>query len=242
MTKLFDDNARKKWESQMDFGSLNYCDTFHVKDMIVREVSAKAIRPLISKYHYSKTMPDSTLYCFAGYFGEQIAGVVSFGMGVGKNQYTAILPSIKQGEYCELTRLWSPDGMPKNTESKLISMSIKMLPKEIKLVVSFADPSRNHMGTIYQATNFLYTGTSNGGKMLVTADGTEKHPRLLGIYRMRHEKYKETPTDELMKILGYIYTESAKKHRYIMFRGSKKEVSMMKKSIKSSILPYPKHS
>ena len=54
----------------------------------------------------------------------------------------------------ELTRLWSPDGMPKNTESKLISESIKLLPKEVRLILSYADPSQGHLGKIYQATKY----------------------------------------------------------------------------------------
>lgn len=42
------------------------------------------------------------------------------------------------------------------SESFLISQSLKMVDKEI--VVSYADTSQNHIGTIYQATNFIYTG------------------------------------------------------------------------------------
>ncbi len=239
MTKKFDDNARGWWERRMDFGELNHDGTL-VGDLVVKQVSAKAARPLIAKYHYSKTFPDSTLFCFAGYLNGNIAGVIVFGMGVGKNQYTALIPTIEDGEYCELTRLWSPDGMPKNTESKLISMSIKMLPKEIKLIVSFADPSRGHYGCIYQSTNFYYCGMSGSGRTMITADGRETHTRLLGIYRMRHEKYKDTPTDELMKILGYTYIEASGKHRYVMLRGTKKTRKNLLKLIEEKILPYPK--
>lgn len=238
MTKQFDDNSRIKWSNQIDFGDLEHCGE-SVSKLIVKSVSPKAIRPIIAKYHYSKTFPDSTLFCFAGYLNHKIAGVITFGMGAGKSQYTALIPDIKQGEYCELTRLWSPDGMPKNTESKLISLAIKMLPPKIKLIVSFADPSRNHIGTIYQATNFYYCGFSSAGKMMITNDGIEKHPRLLGIYRMRHPEYKETKTDELMRILGYKYIEASGKHRYVFLRGSKNEKKNLKKQLLPKILPYP---
>jgi hypothetical protein len=130
--------------------------------------------------------------------------------------------------------------MPKNTESKLISLSLKALPKDIKLVVSFADESEGHCGIIYQATNWYYCGQSAGGKMLLTKDGIKKHTRLLGIYRMRHPELKAYTNNQLMELLGYTYVESGKKYRYVYLRGSKAERKLMYKQIKDKILPYPK--
>jgi hypothetical protein len=207
MTKVFDDNARV---SLLNRGgdSLNYNGT-EVNKMIVKKITVAFAREYIATYHYTKTMPDSTMFCFAGYYEESLAGIIVFGMGSGKNQYTALIPDIENGEYLELTRLWSPDSMPKNTESKLIMTSISMLPEKIKLIVSFADPSRNHAGTIYQATNFYYCGMSAGGKVLVTDDGIEKHPRLLGIYKMRHPEYKGLSNNDLMNMYKWTYKKSS---------------------------------
>lgn len=211
-----------------------------VKDMIVKQVSVKFARPYIATFHYSYTMPDSTKFVYAGFFDDKLAGLVVYGMGTGKNQYTALIPNIQNGQYLELTRLWSVDGMPKNTESKLIAESLKMLPPQYKLIISFADPSRNHVGTIYQATNWYYCGTTSGGKMLVTEDGIEKHQRLIGIYRMRHPELKDYSNEEIMKLYGWKYVESSGKHRYCYLRGTKKEKKEMYKYIKDKIQPYPK--
>ncbi len=239
MTKVFDDKSRVQLASRLFGDNLEYSG-MAVSQMTVRKITVSFAREYISTYHYTKTMPDSTMHCFAGYYGEALAGIIVFGMGSGKNQYTALVPEIQNGEYLELTRLWSPDNMPHNTESKLIMKSISMLPKEIKLIVSFADPSRNHAGTIYQATNFYYCGMSAGGKVLVTSDGIEKHPRLLGIYKMRHPEYKELSNDELMKICGYTYKESSPKHRYVLLRGSKFEKKNLYKLIAPLVQAYPK--
>lgn len=240
MTKLFDDNARKKYEQQQTlFNELEY-NGFKVKNMKVTKVSSGFARPYIAKYHYSQTMPDSTLYVYAGWYGDKLAGIICFGMGAGKNQFLFIDKNVKNGEYIELTRLWSPDCMPRNTESKLISTSIKMLPKDIKFVLSFADDSKNHKGYVYQATNFNYLGINKGGKMLITEDGITKHPRLLGVYRMRHNKYKKYSNKELMKELGYKYINGGCKHRYLFIRGNKNEKKRIKLLIKDKIKPYPK--
>jgi hypothetical protein len=47
----------------------------------------------------------------------------------------------------------------KNEASMLVGKSIKLLPKP-KIIISYADISQNHIGYIYQATNFIYTGLS----------------------------------------------------------------------------------
>lgn len=213
-----------------------------VNEMIVKEIESKDARPYIATFHYSKTMPDSTKYVYAGFLGEKLCGIVVYGMGAGKNQYTSIIPNIQNGEYVELTRLWCANDMPKNTESKLISESLKMLPLNIKLVISFADSSKNHVGTIYQATNWYYLGKNNGGKTLICEDGVIKHARLLGIYKMRHPHLKDKTNDEIMEIYGWKWADGGSKHRYIYLRGNKKEKREMFKKIKGKIESYPKQT
>ena len=238
MTKKFDDDARNDYENRLLYDELEY-NNMPVRDMVVMPVSVGFARPYISKYHYSKTMPDSTMYVYAGFYDERLAGIVCFGTGVSKNQFQYIYPHIKKGEYVELTRLWSPDGMPRNTESRLVSKSMKMLPDKIKIVLSFADDMQNHKGYIYQALSFYYLGINDGGKMIETEDGIIKHPRLLGIYKMRHPEYRSYSNDELMNILKYKYVQSGKKHRYLYIRGknNRKEIYPY---IKGKITDYPK--
>jgi hypothetical protein len=130
--------------------------------------------------------------------------------------------------------------MPRNTESKLIAESFKLLPSEIVVLLSFADLSHNHVGTIYQATNWYYCGMSNGGKQLITDDGIEKHVRLLGIYKMRHPEYKNISNQELMKKYGWTYKETGGKYRYVFLLGSKQTKKKNFEFIKNKILPYPK--
>ena len=211
-----------------------------VSSMIIKQVDVKFARPYIATYHYSKTMPDSTKYVFAGFYGEKLAGIIVYGMGSGKNQYSALFPNIQNGQYLELTRMWSADEMPRNSESKLIGGSFKLLPPEIEILVSFADPSHNHAGTIYQATNWYYCGMSNGGRQLVTEDGIEKHTRLLGIYKMRHPEYKDMSNEDLMKKYGWTYQDTSGKYRYVFLLGSKQTKKRNYEFIKNKILPYPK--
>lgn len=232
MTKKFDDKARHELLQ-------SYCkpDLSKVspRELTVKKIPVKTARGYIASFHYSKTMPDSTLYTFGLFYQETLCGVCTFGMGCGKNQYTAIYPNVKNGEYCELTRLWLEDSLGRNSESYFISRCLKALPKTIKFVISFSDEKQGHFGYIYQATNFIYLGKNKGGKMLVTEDGVEKHPRLLGMYRKRHPEYREMGNKELMEILGFRLIEGGCKFRYVYFKDRQ-----LLKQLKIKPLPYPK--
>lgn len=239
MTVTFDNEARIKMSTAINLLDLAY-DGAPISSMVVKEIDCKIARPYIASFHYSHTMPDSTLFTYAGYINNKICGVICFGMGCGKNQYTALFPDIKNGEYLELTRLWCANDYPKNTESRLISQALKQLPKKIKVVISFADENEGHCGIIYQATNWYYLGQNGGGTQLINQDGIKKHSRLLGIYRMRHPELKDYTNKELMDLLGYQTTEAGKKYRYVYLRGDKKERKQMYEQIKDKIQPYPK--
>lgn len=232
MTKLFDDKARSELlavYTKPDLSSVT------PRDLSVRKIDCKQARGYIAAFHYSKTMPDSSRFIYGLFYKELLCGVCVFGMRCGKNQYTAICPSIKNGEYIELTRLWLEDSLGRNSESYFISKCIRLLPKDIKMIVSFSDEKQNHVGYIYQASNFIYLGKNKGGKMLVTADGIEKHPRLLGIYRMRRPEFKNLKNDELINVLQLRYVESGAKHRYVYFKDRR-----LLKQLNLKPMPYPK--
>lgn len=239
MTMKFDEKARQEYKNRTSFNELDY-NGKSVKDMIVKPISVKEARPYIATYHYSQSMPDSTRFVFAGYYDDRIAGIVVYGMGSNHEQYKYLIPEIKLGEYVELTRLWSPDGMPRNTESKLISETLKMLPSEIKLVVSFADSQQNHIGYVYQATNWYYCGMTNGGKMLVDENGITRHTKSINIFKIRHQELKDKTGKEIMEIYGWKHIQGGKKHRYCYLLGDKRSKKIMLNQIKDKLQQYPK--
>jgi hypothetical protein len=62
----------------------------------------------------------------------------------------------------ELNRLWLSDDLPKYTESRFIGWALRELKKinPRMILISYADGARGHIGVVYKATNWLYTGTS----------------------------------------------------------------------------------
>ncbi len=238
MTKIFDDKVGKHLLASEKFFKELTTDS-KPRELVVRRSSVKEVRPYIATHHYSQTMPDSTIDVFMGFYGGVFAGACVFGMGTGKGQYYRLIEDLKDGEYRELTRLWSPDGMPKNTESRLISESIKLLPKKVRLILSYADPSEGHLGKIYQATNWLYIGKTAGGSKMIDKEGKILHSRLTSMYRLRHPEYKDMSGDEIMKIYGWKYIDNKAKYRYVMLRGNHKLKKKMFKKIEKYVESYP---
>ena len=68
------------------------------------------------------------------------------------------------GETWELARLWVDDSEPRNTESWFLSRTVKLIRRlcpTVRFLVSYADPSVGHQGTIYKAANWRYDGRTD---------------------------------------------------------------------------------
>lgn len=130
----------------------------------------------------------------------------------------------------ELTRLWIDDSTPKNSESYLIGNSIKHCSKEI--VVSFADTAQNHLGIVYQATNWLYTGLS-AKRTDWTVEGIDKHG---------HTWADKHTALEMRELYGdkFSLVPRSRKHRYIFVNAKGSRRKELVSLLRYKQEPYPK--
>lgn len=71
------------------------------------------------------------------------------------------------GKTWELARLYIKDSVPRNAETWLIGRSIRHIRqtrKDVKFLLSYADPSAGHSGTIYKAANWKTDGRTDEGR------------------------------------------------------------------------------
>lgn len=148
--------------------------------MKLEKASKKAIKYACMNFHYAKSVPVNVL----GYnvFNElkEWCGVILYGTGANNNIATQY--NLKQGEVIELVRM-ALNGKQEST-SKALSISLKLIKKDVplcKLIVSYADKDKNHKGTIYQATNWIYTGISkeNSTDSSWIVNGKRYHGRII---------------------------------------------------------------
>ena len=108
-----------------------------------------------------------------------------------------------------------------NYASYLVAHSLKMLPNGT-FVVSYADTAWSHVGYVYQATNFLYTGMSAKRVDVFQPEGL--HPRA----------YDKEKHSDLMQT-------RSQKHRYVYLVGNKSTRRKMLKQLKYPVYDkYPK--
>ena len=68
------------------------------------------------------------------------------------------------GETWELARLWVMDSVPQNAETYFIARAVRHIRQHhqtVKVLVSYANPSAGHAGTIYKAANWIADGRTD---------------------------------------------------------------------------------
>lgn len=133
----------------------------------------------------------------------------------------------------ELTRL-VVDPIP-NAASYLIAESLRQLSEQPAAVISYADTEYGHVGIVYQATNWLYTGAVTAHDSLYVVDGERLHPMTL------RDQYGITNPVEWSLSNGVERVRPQPKHRYFTFVGSRSERRYMRGKLNYEVVSaYPK--
>jgi len=123
-----------------------------------------------------------------------------------------LLVGVNPNQVATLARLWLADDLPANSESRVLGIVLRDVRRttDWKLILSYADPAAGHVGTIYQATGWLYLGETPGESYVRLADGRLHHPRTVystyGSNRISHLRATGVPASRVF-VGG--------KHRYV---------------------------
>lgn len=200
----------------------------------VREIEKQVAQKMSIENHYlhRKAPCMQAFGLFDHESNSELVGILLFGVSASSTLLKGICGPEEAGNVFELTRLWVKDGTPKNTESFFISQCLKQSKREI--VVSFADSTAKHVGYVYQATNWLYTGLS----------AKFKDPKHKGEFAGRHHTgwAHGMSNQEIRDKWGDLveFVERPRKHRYIYIQASKKRKKEILSKLRYKLLPYPK--
>jgi hypothetical protein len=101
---------------------------------------------------------------------------------------------------------------------------------DLKFLISYADPAQGHLGTIYQATGWVYTGLSEAMPMYDIGDGQARHSRSLSHAYGTHSVEHFSRHGVQVRLVP-----QQAKHRYIYFLDS-----AWRERLKCAALAYPK--
>ena len=196
----------------------------------VKPIPFTAAKAIVERNHYLHSMPGGTCLSFGAFVGPSLLGALILGRGP-RNSAT-LVAGAEARDCLTLTRLWLSDDLPRNSESRVIAVVLRSLRQHtsIKFVLSYADPSQGHLGTIYQATDWLYTGPSQAVPLYDLGDGVYRHSRSLGhSFGSRSVAYLERQGMPVKLI------PQAAKHKYVYFL-----VRAWQERLLVPVLPYPK--
>lgn len=195
--------------------------------MRLERASAKAIRYSIMAWHYSKAVP--MCQCSYNVFNNKNEWCGTICYAIGANNNYAKMFDLPNNAVIELVRV-ALNGKQEST-SKAVSISLILLSKDaplVKVVISYADSKQGHIGTLYQATNWVFIGSIEDVNLKV--NGELKHRRTLS------SKYGTCSLSALQaKGLTVEKIEMPAKYKYI-YPLDKSLIPMCKALSK----PYPK--
>jgi len=144
------------------------------KEIIVKVIPSKIANQFVKKWHYSGKVAANSQLHFGAFLDGSLHGVMSYGPSLDKRKIQILVKDTGWNEFLELNRMAFDDYLPKNSESRCISISIKLLKKNaphIKWIVSFSDGAQCGDGTIYRASGFLLTGIKKNDQMWKAPNG-----------------------------------------------------------------------
>lgn len=205
---------------------------FAEKGIRIKEVPNYVIDELFIKYHYSKKVTKNRWLSFAIFYNGNLEGGMQLGYGIRPKSKEHIIRDVNSDEIREFDRMWISDKLPKNSESKCIGFLLRYIRKkypDIKVIISYADGLRGKVGTIYQASNFIYVGCIKGEFYYLPDKDEWIHP--VSMYHRHGTRAKEF-LEKIYPGIEHIYGEQ---HRYIYFLDSS-----LKDKLLLPIVPYPK--
>lgn len=201
-----------------------------LQSLLVRPVAVRIASTVLDREHYLHSTPGGTCLAFGVFLDSRLLGAVTFGAG----PYLAhrLVEGACLDDCLTLTRFWLSDELPSNAESRVLGIVLRALRKHssLRFLVTYADPTQGHPGTIYQATNWLYTGLSEAMPRYDLGDGKPRHSRSVshafGTHSVAYLASHGIPVTRVPQ---------EAKHRYVYFLDQ-----TWQPRLKVPALPYPR--
>lgn len=187
---------------------------------------------IILNKHYARRLP-SISFAFGWFRSGELDGVCTFGRPSSAKLRAGVCGEEWVESVWELNRLYLSSNI-KMDASRFVSRCLKAIPKP-SIVVSFADPSHGHEGTVYKACNFIYCGLSEKRTDWKVRGMEHLHGQTIA------DQFKGSGRAQAMRDKygdDFYLEDRPRKHRYIYFVGSKGDRRKMQKALKYKEVDY----
>lgn len=203
-----------------------------VGDMTVTRVEGRDVEEFCRRWHYTMTKGAAN-WRYGLWDGFTLVGVVAY--NIPTNEACGQVFGLRgDPTVLHMGRLVCAEDAPRNSESRLIAGSLKMLHRDTgaRAVLTYAAQDQGHVGYVYQATNALYTGTGGDSRRFLREDGSSVSTNA--------NRTAINITAESLAAEGVTVHKSLPKHRYVYLLGSKTQRKESRRLLRLPVLPYPK--
>lgn len=144
------------------------------KDIIIKPVTKPFADRIIKSLHYSGKVTQNSQLCFGVFLGDRCLGAMQYGPSIDKRRMLPLVTGTRWNDFLELNRLAFSDELPRNSESRALAISFKLIKKHyphIRWIISFADATQCGDGTIYRAAGFHLIQINKNKTLMQMPDG-----------------------------------------------------------------------
>lgn len=144
------------------------------KNIHIAPISQKDAATLVKRVHYSGKIVNNSQLHFGAFLNGKLEGVMSFGPSMDNRKAQSLVSEKKWNDFLELNRMAFSEALPRNSESRALSIAFKLIKKHyphIEWIISFADGAQCGDGTIYRASGFVLTGIKKNASILLMPNG-----------------------------------------------------------------------
>lgn len=212
---------------------------FTAKDIEIKVIDSASSRKIVERYHYSGKCTQNSQIHFGVFLNGRLEGALQFGPSIDKRRMAQNL-GIGFNESIELNRMALSDNCPKNSESRALSICLRILKKKypfLKIVISFADACQCGDGTIYRASGFKLHSYKVNTSLLMMPNGEIVAKKSLDDKLSSDGKYLSSVAIKngakplkgfQMKYLYFFDKEIEKKFKFVEFDKIPDQVKMYK--------------
>ncbi len=149
-----------------------------VKQLVVKPITPQAARKLVKKIHYSKKVVNNSCLHFGVFYKNVSLGAMQFGSPMIKKYALNVVKDSKWSSCLELNRMAFSDVLPKNSESRCLSVALKIIKKnypQVEYVITYADATQCGDGAIYRACGFNLIEIRENKRIIKLPDGDVVH-------------------------------------------------------------------
>lgn len=139
------------------------------KEILVKVINSKIANSFVKKHHYSGKVVNNSRLHFGCFLNGKLGGVMSYGSPLDKRKVLPLVEGTLWNEMLELNRMAFSDLLPRNSESRCLSISFKLIKKNaphIKWILSFSDATQCGDGVIYRASGFVCTSIKKNDQII----------------------------------------------------------------------------